>query len=884
MRKNYLRIFAAVLGIFVLLFLVANFGLNYWLKTNLPNYLKNNSDYIISYKSLDVDLGTGNIFSTGISINSKNPQNQNVIGLQGTVDTLSISRLGIYDAIFRKRINSSDLLMKNPRLNIILAKPVDEKTGKKRNPVVFENIKISDGDIQIFRFNKQKFLSVSKLNLDVENLQMTEESVEEKLPIVFDKYEISGKDFFFRPDNVYAFTAKYVTTKDNQMSIKDFAMVPLLSYQNFRRFYPKKRNLFDFKSSEMEFKDIHLKKNKISLTNLRFEYPELKVFTTNSNSASKEKSFKYKLELENAAMNNAKVNILQPDGNPLFTAGNLNVNIDRFVMDDESAKGNIPFNYDDFRIKGQNISFNSGQENVKISAMAINPKSADLRNISVKPTVSVSDKALMDLNAKQINLKIKEWNLLNSKLKLDVQNVLVNGLNGKVTAPKNPNKKKPDYGGIQFPLRIRNIDLRNSNLVFDNQDKPLVFNDLNAKIQNLEMNEKTVLEKIPFKTDNYTLTTKNFSYRINQFYQMNIGVLTQNKNSLQVNNFSLKPLVSRAQFIRMIPAEKDLYDLKVNQISAKGNWDLGWENKYLDASQVTLNGVNANIFRSKIPKDDLTEKPLYSKLLRSIKFPVFVQNLDLRNSLLVYEEDTKKSDGPGKLIFSNFNMNVKNLNSGKSKGKPTLVPITINCRFMDASPMNVKWNFDTAKMDDAFSISGNISSLPASEINPFIEPYLKIRATGNISDLRFEFDGNKSGLDGGLRMKHQKLQVALLKSTGEKDKILSAVANVFVKSNSGDYPESVSVENVQRDPTKSFFNLFWRGIEQGLKKTLIGKNAPQAETKIRNTVEATKTTVTQTKSDFKDATTEVKGKVQEVKESVKEKGFLRGIFKKKSEK
>ena len=133
-------------------------------------------------------------------------------------------------------------------------------------------------------------------------------------------------------------------------------------------------------------------------------------------------------------------------------------------------------------------------------------------------------------------------------------------------------------------------------------------------------------------------------------------------------------------------------------------------------------------------------------------------------------------------------------------------------------------------------------------------------------------------------MKHQKLQVALLKSTGEKDKILSAVANVFVKSNSGDYPESVSVENVQRDPTKSFFNLFWRGIEQGLKKTLIGKNAPQAETKIRNTVEATKTTVTQTKSDFKDATTEVKGKVQEVKESVKEKGFLRGIFKKKSEK
>jgi hypothetical protein len=36
-----------------------------------------------------------------------------------------------------------------------------------------------------------------------------------------------------------------------------------------------------------------------------------------------------------------------------------------------------------------------------------------------------------------------------------------------------------------------------------------------------------------------------------------------------------------------------------------------------------------------------------------------VNNLNLRNSVLVYEEDTPESAGPGKLTFSNFNMNVK---------------------------------------------------------------------------------------------------------------------------------------------------------------------------------------------------------------------------------
>ncbi len=51
-------------------------------KTQLPEYIKKNTDYKVSYKTLDVDLGTGNILSTGISVNSKNPQNTNVIGLQ----------------------------------------------------------------------------------------------------------------------------------------------------------------------------------------------------------------------------------------------------------------------------------------------------------------------------------------------------------------------------------------------------------------------------------------------------------------------------------------------------------------------------------------------------------------------------------------------------------------------------------------------------------------------------------------------------------------------------------------------------------------------------------------------------------------------------------
>ena len=112
-----------------------------------------------------------------------------------------------------------------------------------------------------------------------------------------------------------------------------------------------------------------------------------------------------------------------------------------------------------------------------------------------------------------------------------------------------------------------------------------------------------------------------------------------------------------------------------------------------------------------------------------------------------------------------------------------------------------------------------------------------------------------------LKMKHQNLKVFILKPTGEINKILSSVANIFIRTNSGKYPESVSVEKVQRDKTKSFFNLFWKGIEQGLKKTLIGKNVEETEKKVKNTVVTTKATIEKNKKEIRKTKREVKAKV-----------------------
>jgi len=878
MKKSWVKKFLIAAATLLGIVLLANFGINFWLKNKLPDYIKKNTDYKVSYKVLDVDLTTGNILATGITVNNKNPQNTEVVGIQGTIDTLKVIRLGIFDALFNKQISSSDLLLGKPNLNIILAKSFDKKTGKKKNPVEFENIRINNGSITIFRHTKQKFLKVEQLDLYVENLQMTEESVENKLPIVFDSYSIKGMNFFFQPDNMYALNIDKITTSNGQMSVQNFRLNPLITFDQFRQNYPQKKQLFQFSIPKMEFKDVVLKKNIVSLSQAFFHNPNLIVYTTQAVKTNNKKPVNFEVDLNGVKLDHATVQIIKPDGNKLFSAKELNLNINELKFSKDTSEEIIPIRYKDFGVTGKNFTY-SNAENISCESFVLNSKKGEFRNIAI-----TSSKTATDLKLNQLAFTINKWETVDKKLNLEVNDVLVDRINGIFKAQENEKTvpKKLQIKGIQFPLVIKKVRLRNSNIVYEKGNQPLKFNDLNASLNDLEIKQKTD-GGLAFDVKNYLFSTKNFTYKT-KFYTMSVANVDFGNDKVKIDHFAMKPLISRAQFIKMIPVERDLYNITARQITAVGRWDLFSQNKSVNASNVIIQSADANIFRSKIPKDDPKEKDLYSKMLRNIKFPLQVHNLDVKNSVLVYEEDTPESAGPGKLTFGNFNMNVKNLNSAKTKGKLTRVDIKINCSFMNLSPLAVNWNFDVANSSDTFFISGRTTNLPVQGINPFIRPYLHVTATsGTIQEMLFNFKGNPKGLNGSFNLKHQDLKIAILdKKNHEKKGVLTAVANLFIKTDSGKFPEEVAVEGVERDPTKSFFNLFWKGIEDGLKKTLIGKNVNKTETKVKKAVSAVKdmkSSVNELKQEAKN--TKEQKKQENIQPKEKKKGFLKNVFKKK---
>jgi hypothetical protein len=252
------------------------------------------------------------------------------------------------------------------------------------------------------------------------------------------------------------------------------------------------------------------------------------------------------------------------------------------------------------------------------------------------------------------------------------------------------------------------------------------------------------------------------------------------------------------------------------------DWGFKQNDFFFHCNVVNLNQVAANIYRSKEPLDDMNKKYLYNKLLRDLKFNLKIDTLRVRNSILEYEEEKSVESGPAKLSFSAFNLTATSICSGFRKKDLPDLKIKINCRFMNASPFTVDWKLNVMDRSDGFNIKGRLTNFNAEKIIPFSKPYMNITTKGVIDDVRFNFTGNDKLSAGEFKVEYDDLKFTVYKKDNpkKKNKLLTFIAKIFVKKDTKDKLKDVHIE-VERIPEKSFYNLLWRSIEEGLKKILV---------------------------------------------------------------
>ncbi|RUT68204.1 hypothetical protein D0817_21980 [Flavobacterium cupreum] len=375
-------------------------------------------------------------------------------------------------------------------------------------------------------------------------------------------------------------------------------------------------------------------------------------------------------------------------------------------------------------------------------------------------------------------------------------------------------------------IAVRNIYLNDGavDVVSLNTNKP-IFNvkKIILKLEGILITDATLKEKIPLQYEKYTLVCDSLYYKPSSFYRIDIGKIITENNFVKINKFSLLPEYSRKVFVQKLEKEKDIYTLKVDSANINNlKWGFKNERFFFNASSVVMDHFDANIYRGKMPKDDLSKKYLYNNLLRKIKFPMKIDSLQIRKSKLVYEEEIDFSKGPGILTFDHFNLQANNLQSGFGLKKADDVRIAIDCRFMKTSPFHVNWSFNVLNVKDSFHIQGKISNFNVAAMTHFSKPYMNTSFTGTFKTYSFDFYGNDDTAKGNASLVYDDLKVKLYKKKNpEKEaKLKSAIVNLLVKNDSDHKAKKADVD-LKRIPEKSFYNFLWRSVAESLKKILI---------------------------------------------------------------
>lgn len=733
-------------------FLILNFGINYWVKSKLPNIISEKNDTPYDFKFSNLKFS---IFDSSISIDSISilPKPNNTVPLrynfEAKVSTIEILGVNFFKLITKKDIDAISIKIKEPNINIY--KPETQntinQTTKIQNSINIEHFEIINAEVNLFEFNKKdKTTTLSKINVEINGVNFTHETHPKKIPFTYDNFKINGET---------------ITHQLNPFQL---------------------------------------------LTTQQFEINDVSFSTQN-----------LKIQTHSEIPQEVNFNILPEVETPNITFSDLDWGFDKkedFYMTIKT----IQLDSVDINFKNtSNTSITHKDSVKKIIPFLLKIDEINLVNSELKVEKS--------FEAKDINLKISNINNHNKEIiqidKIEVQKPQFLSYSSHKKSTKKINKTS----NFNDHIKINSFQINNANFNLNearNNRNKLKINDINFQLQNIEINPESVVNKIPFLYETIEVTANSLNFNPNNIYELKTNEISYKNGNFSALNFEMKPKMSRKQFVKQLKFEKDLYTISTQKIQSK--IDIGFQGNdfYFKSNQINLNQVNANIYRSKIPPDDTIIKKLYSQTLRELPFILEVQQLNLNNSTLIYEEETATSNKAGKLTFTNFSAQIKNINSGYKKTKLPNVQAQINCKFMNDSKLTALWTFNPMNKSDDFNIKGSIFNFSAEKMTPFIKPYLHATAQGMIEEVRFNFNGNNTDAKGTFGINYENLKVTVYNPhTGKERKAINLVGNLLLKSNTKNEYKEVDIKTVKRNQDRSFFNLFWLCIEQGLKQTVL---------------------------------------------------------------
>jgi hypothetical protein len=443
---------------------------------------------------------------------------------------------------------------------------------------------------------------------------------------------------------------------------------------------------------------------------------------------------------------------------------------------------------------------------------------------------------VFDINNTSISKISTNSFILNQQLK--AEELISDG--GLLTFYRKPVKDKDTTGKDEVEIDnnyfnealLNKVSIGNTKIVIYNSVKPneapFILTNVKFNAEDIQkLNSGTSIKNL-ISSSNWKLSADGFTFMsADKRYKMNVGAfdMDNGSSSMRIKHFSVIPMFTEASFSKSLARQEDLYNLEFKNIVLGGiDTRMLVTQKKLEAETATLQPI-VKIYRDRTVTPDLSSKvgKYPQQLLQTIKVPFSIKKILVKDGYVAYKEKSDLSMKAGTVVFKNINGTIANVTNIKELiSKNSTLMLDANCIFMDVSKLHSVWKLQLNS--GAFEVSGEAGAFNAPDLNHMIEPLgMASIKSGKVNKLTFNMKGTDYATKGSSVLLYEDLKVELLKKDSadlKKKGLMSLLTNALIKDANPNNGTVRSGEiSFQRDITKSFFNLLWKSIFSGIKKT-----------------------------------------------------------------
>ncbi len=448
----------------------------------------------------------------------------------------------------------------------------------------------------------------------------------------------------------------------------------------------------------------------------------------------------------------------------------------------------------------------------------------DLKRIKSNIIINKIESLNSGLTAKDIEVNLNDITAKTPKLNIELPQ------EGNLQVRLNHLKVIPDQIGTGI-LWETNLDLLHAKSVFletkKNDSTKTKFNFSNIELRDLSFNNKNKISLNSILHDNKNMQLLNTGIKVaNSLNTFDVNNLSYSSldHELKFDSLSILPVLNRGDFMKSKLWQTDYPVLNFHATTISGiDTDMYFSDSVLHIKKIVTENPVVEIYKDRrLPFKNGVIKPLPVTLLRQLKTKLNIEQLELKDANITYEEFNNKTNKSGRVNFSTLHAKIQNIKNYNLTPTDSL-KLNASGMFMDSA--SIRFMFAESYTDSLHGFTYGLRFRPfkMSSLNPILEPLISAKIkSGQLDTIRLNAIARENVSHGKMKMYYSNLRIQYLNKGSDsirtfKTKLITFFANeILINRNK---KRGYGAVYSERNKERSFINYWLKIALSGVKSS-----------------------------------------------------------------